>query len=310
MRQDAVAVASESTAEEAAQAYLRAGGDAVGAVIAGFFAAAGHVPGVLFGPLSLLTAQVGAGARAFDGRQKQPGLELRRPKGLGPEETPVSAARVGVPGSVAALLVALRYSQSVSLGKVLSPGIALAKQAGCERRAEVLEQIQRLGPAALAAPSIARPLIHRAGPSEGGGLGTADLAAISEIDHPARVLGSSRVVPWYDERLDAQRLSSYGGDSEWASSEARQQGLCARDSRGGLAALCYDHASVGFLVEELELLLPFSAIPARRGVTRVAPGSFLPAPAPLAIEFSPGAVPITASIQLGARGRLVVHAAE
>jgi hypothetical protein len=306
MRQDAVAVASESTAEEAAQAYLRAGGDAIGAVIAGFFAVAGHVPGVLFGPLSLLTAQVGAGARAFDGRQKQPGLELRRPRGLGPDETPADAARVAVPGGIAALLVALRYSQSVSLGKVLSPGIALAKQAGCERRAEVLEQIQRLGPAALAAPSIARPLIHRAGPSEGGGLGTADLTAISEIDHPARVLGSSRVVPWKDERLDAQRVS----DSEWAASEARQQGLCARDARGGLAALCYDHASMGFLVEELELLLPFSAIPARRGVTRVAPGSFLPAPAPLAIEVSAGAVPITASIQLGARGRLVVHAAE
>jgi hypothetical protein len=306
MRQDAVAVASESTAEEAAQAHLRAGGDAVGAVIAGFFAVAGHVPGVLFGPLSLLTAQVGAGVRAFDGRQKQPGLEARRPRGLGPEETPVSAARVAVPGSIPALLVALRYGQGVSLGKVLSPGIALAKQAGCERRAEVLEQIQRLGAAALSAPSISRPLIHRAGPSEGGGLGTADLAAISEIDHPARVLGSSRVVPWHDERLDAQRVS----DSDWAFSVARQQGLCARDARGGLAALCYDHTSSGFLVEELELLLPFNAIPARRGVTRVPPGSFLPAPAPLAIEVSPGAVPITASVLLGARGRLVVHAAE
>jgi hypothetical protein len=306
MRRDAVAVASESTAEEAAQAHLRAGGDAVGAVIAGFFAAAGQAPGVLFGPLSLLIGQVGAGVRAFDGRQKQPGLELRRPRGLGPDETPVNAARVAVPGSIAALLVALRYGDSVSLSKVLSPGIALAKQAGCERRAAVLEQIQRLGAAALATPAIARPLIHLAGPSEGGGLGSADLAAISEIDHPARAVGSSRVVPWQDERLDAQRVP----DSEWSASEARQHGVCARDARGGLAALCYDHASSGFLVDELELVLPLNAIPARRGVTRVPPGTFLPAPAPLAIEVSAGAVPITASVQLGARGRLVVHAAE
>ncbi|HKO90364.1 MAG TPA: hypothetical protein VJU61_04385, partial [Polyangiaceae bacterium] len=204
------------------------------------------------------------------------------------------------------LLVALRYGQSVSPSKVLAPGIALARQAGCERRAAVLEQIQRLGAAALAAPAIARPLIHLAGPSEGGGLGTADLAAISEIDHPARAVGSLRVVPWQDERLDAQRVP----DSEWSASEARQQGLCARDARGGLAALCYDHVSQGFLVEELELVLPLNAVPARRGVTRVAPGSFLPAPAPLAIELSAGAVPITASIQLGGRARLVVHAAE
>jgi hypothetical protein len=70
MRRSATAVSSDTTAREAAQAYLDAGGDAVGAVVAGFFAAAGESPGVLLGPVGLIVAQVGMGVRAFDGRQR------------------------------------------------------------------------------------------------------------------------------------------------------------------------------------------------------------------------------------------------
>jgi len=44
------AAASEGTASEAAQAVLDAGGGAIDAIIAGFFAAAGAHPGVLLGP--------------------------------------------------------------------------------------------------------------------------------------------------------------------------------------------------------------------------------------------------------------------
>src|SRR5690349_20649525 len=164
MRRTLAAVASDDTARDAARAYLDAGGDAVGAVVAGFFAAAGESPGVLFGAVGLIVAQVGMGVRAFDGRQRQPGLGQRRPRGLGPGDAVQTAARVAVPGGIAALLVALRYGRSVALSKVLATGIALAKKAGCERRAEALDAIQRLGPAGLASPGIARPLIHLAGP--------------------------------------------------------------------------------------------------------------------------------------------------
>jgi gamma-glutamyltranspeptidase/glutathione hydrolase len=303
MKRSGLAVASEPIAAEAAQAYLQAGGDAIGAVASGFFAAAGQSPGVLFGPLALLMAQVGAGFRAFDGRQRQPGLELRRPRGLPPEEQAPLAARVAVPSGIAALLVALRYGHQASLGRVLAQGITVAKQVDSARRAAVLEQIQRLGAAALAAPAISRPLIHVAGPSEGGNLCIADLAAIPEIDHPARSLDNLRVAPWDNQPPAAERVT----EDAWNDQLPRQQGICARDVRGGLAALCYDHASKGLTVEELELILPLNAVPARRGVPRIAPGTFLPAPAPLTIELSPTGIPLAATVRLHERAPLTVH---
>jgi hypothetical protein len=303
MKRSGLAVASEPVAAEAAQAYLQAGGDAIGAVASGFFAAAGQSPGVLLGPLALLIAQVGAGFRAFDGRQRQPGLELRRPRGLGAEEQAPLAARVGVPSGIAALLVALRYGHQASLGRVLAQGITLAKQTDSLRRAAVLEQIQRLGAAALAAPAISRPLVHLAGPSEGGNLCIADLAAIPEIDHPARSLDHLRVAPWDSERPPPDRVS----EDAWNDQLLRQQGICARDVRGGLAALCYDRAGSGLTVEELELILPLNAVPARRGITRVPPGTFLPAPTPLTIEVSPTGIPVAATIRLHERAPLTVQ---
>lgn len=302
MKRAAQAVASEPAVQEAAQAYLQAGGDAVGAVVTGFFAAAGQDAGVLLGPLGLLMAQVGGGVRAFDGRTRQPGLEARRPRGLNPEDTAAPAARAAAPTSIAALLVALRYGQQLSIAKTVAPGITLAKQHGCERRAAVLEQIQRLGAAALAAPAISRALIHVAGPSEGGALGIADLAAIPELDHPARSAESFRGAPWEHELPDPARMP----DADWDGQLERQQGICARDLRGGLAALCYDRASRGLEVSELELLLPLSAVPPRRGVARITPGSFLPAPTPLAIELSPSAVPLSATVRLHNRAPLSV----
>ena len=304
MKRSGLALASEPVAAEAAQAYLQAGGDAIGAVASGFFAAAGQSPGVLLGPLAILMAQVGAGFRAFDGRQRQPGLELRRPRGLPPEEQAPLAARVAVPSGIAALLVALRYGYQTSLGRVLAQGITVAKQVENARRAAVLEQIQRLGAAALAAPAISRPLIHLAGPSEGGNLCIADLAAIPEIDHPARSLDHLRIAPWDSERPAADRVT----EDAWNDQLLRQQGICARDVRGGVAVLCYDRASNGLTVEELELILPLNAVPARRGIPRVPPGSFLPAPTPLTIEVSPTGIPLAASVTLHGRAPLIVHA--
>ena len=294
MRRVAVAVGTDPTAREAAQAYLVAGGDAVGAVVSGFFAAAGASPGVLFGPLGLLIAQVGVGVRAFDGRQRQPGIGLRRGRGFGPDESIPTAARVAAPTGIAALFVALRYGRSVALPKVVSSGVMLAKKAGCPLRAEVLDQVQRLGAAALAAPGIARALIHVAGPSEGGSLGMSDLESIPELDHPARALGGQRVVPWLDERLATGQA-----EADWWQAQAeRQQGLCARDVSGGVAALCYDQVHTGLLVEELELILPLNAVPARRGVTRIVPGRFLPSPVPLSIDIADGDIPSAASVGL------------
>lgn len=303
MKRAAQAVASEPAVQEAARAYLQAGGDAVGAVVTGFFVAAAQDPGVLLGSLGLLIAQVGGGVRAFDGRTRQPGLEARRPRGLNPEDEAPLAARVAAPTSIAALLVALRYGQQLPIGKILAPGITLAKQHGSERRAAVLEQIQRLGAAALAAPAISRALIHVAGPSEGGALSLADLTAIPELDHPALSTENLRAAPWEQELPDPERMP----DADWEGQLERQQGICAHDLRGGVATLCYDRASRGLEVAELELLLPLNAVPPRRGVSRIAPGSFLPAPTPLGIELSASAVPLSATVRLHNRAPLIVH---
>lgn len=304
MKRTGSAVGSDAAARDAAQAYLDAGGDAVGAVVSGFFAAAGESPGVLFGATGLIVAQVGMGVRAFDGRQRQPGLGQRRARGLAPGDAVPDAARVAVPGGIAALLVALRYGRSAALSKIVSTGIGLAKKAGAEQRAEALDAIGRLGPAALAAPRIARPLIHLAGPSEGGALGLSDLESIPELDQPARASVGLRTPPWVDERLEAALVP----DSEWQAQALRQQGLCASDASGGLAALCYDDAITGLHVDALELVLPLHAVPVRRGLPRVPPGRFLPAPTPLSIEMGAGDVPFSATVALADRPPLRAYA--
>jgi hypothetical protein len=188
----------------------------------------------------------------------------------------------------------------VALSKIVSPGIALANKAGCERRAEALDAIQRLGAAALASPGIARPLIHLAGPSEGGALGLADLEFIPELDQPARAVGAVRVPSWVDERLDASQIS----DSDWRDQALRQHGLCASDATGGLAALCYDSATAGLRVDALELSLPLAAVPVRRGLPRWMPGRFIPSPTPLSIEFGEADVPFSATVALAERAPL------
>src|SRR5262245_50858028 len=96
------AVANDPAAEDAASDYLLSGGSAIGAVLAGYFAAAGAYAGVLLGPLTVLIGGTGMGARAFDGRLRQPGLGTKRPRGFLPEETIPDAARIGVPTGVAA----------------------------------------------------------------------------------------------------------------------------------------------------------------------------------------------------------------
>lgn len=300
MKKAAKVVASEPAAADAAEAYLRTGGDAIGAAVAAFFAAAGDDPGVLFGPLSLLVAQVGIGARAFDGRLRQPGQGLKRPRGL-TLDTPVpAAARAAAPTGIAALFVALRYGPSSAASRVLGAGIALAKKNGCMHRAELLDAIQRLGPSALAEAGVTRALFHAVGPIEGGQLTEADLRAVSAVDQLAKIddAGIARV-PWHDQRdVDDEEQRQ-----TWAEQVERQQGVCVADSRGCFAVLSYDKVQRGIPVEELELVLPLAAAPVRRGVRRITPGVFLPSPAPLAVHLAPDGSPVYAELTLSSFAR-------
>ncbi len=285
-------VAAEATAD-----YLLDGGTAVGAVAAGYFAAAGAHAGVLLGPASILVAGIGLGARAFDGRSCQPGLGTKRPRGFQEGEEAPDAARIAVPCAVAAVLVAHAYDSGDKLGKILKVGISRARSAGADARAALLRRIRVVGAAALGEPSFMRPLLHVAGPSEGGLLTPADFSQVPEIDHAAErreVAGKSLLVtPWSDAEPDDPEQSAGVGCV-----------VSAVDRRGVFAAIAYRRVLDGLLVDELELEAPALAVPVSRGKTRVKPGARLATPVPVAFELD-GDAPMSALAAPSAAG---VHA--
>jgi hypothetical protein len=271
-------VSDDAVASEVGEAYLLDGGSAMGAAAAGFFAAAGQRPGVLLAPLTVLIAGVGLGARVLDGRLRQPGLGGKRPRGFLSDNRIPAAAHVAAPGSVAAVLVALAYEDDPHLGRVLARGIALAQQAGASERAAVLKRIQAVGARALSEGGIGRALLAVGGPPEGGTLTAEDLAAMPPVDREAK------------ERLAAGR---HVVEPEWAEepnavSGCAWHGICVMDARGFAVAAAYGEVVDGIAVDELELRLPRAAVPVRRGVPRVAPGTPIATPAPVGIHVASG----------------------
>ena len=272
------ALSNDPVAEEAAQDYLLAGGSALGGVLSGFFAAAGGHAGVLLSPMSLLVGGVGAGVRAFDGRVRQPGVGAKRPRGFTAKESIPDAARVAVPTAVAAALVALAYDGTQKLGSVLKAGIQRAQRGGAPERAALLRRIRSVGAGAMSELSFVRAVLRVAGPSEGGLLTAGDFGSIGDVDHPAseRVVGGATVleVPWAQDDRGLPGGSDIG------------LGCCvlAADVRGLFAGMAYRRVTHGFVIEDVELEAPLSAVPVQRGVARSAPGTQLPAPAPLAMR--------------------------
>lgn len=273
-----VAVSDDPVALEAADDVLLAGGSALGAVVAGFFAAAGAHSGVLLSPVTLLAAGPGLGARAFDGRCRQPGLGTRRPRGFKEGEEIPAAARLGVPAAITAVLVALAYDEQARAGRLVKAALRRARDSGAEGRAALFERIRAVGAGAIQEASFVRPLLHVAGEAVGGLLTTMDLRSITDVDRAAKVVegSSTRFVeaPWADA------TSTVSGDELGIG-----LAVCAADVRGLFAGLCYRRVLQGIPVEELELEAPAVATPVLRGVTRVAPGEPIPAPAPVVIAL-------------------------
>ncbi|HEX9620896.1 MAG TPA: hypothetical protein VF989_12225 [Polyangiaceae bacterium] len=274
-------VASDEAARAAAGAYLAANGSALSAAICGFFAVAGGDSGVLLSPMSILVAGVGIGARAFDGRLRQPGLGARRPRGLKDSDVVPEVASVATATSVSAALVALGYDGCPRLKAVIDPGISAATAQGASARAGLLRRIQEVGAAALQEPGFVQAVLRAAGPAQGGLMTPADLGARGSLDFPA---------------VERQTRSGQGVEPPWArdtGAEARGTGgaICVIDGRGQCAALSYRRMQ-GFRIEELGLDLPLGAVPVRRGVRRIRPGTPLPAPAPIAVAWSAEGTPI------------------
>jgi gamma-glutamyltranspeptidase/glutathione hydrolase len=300
------AVGNQPVAVQAAQEFLLSGGSAVGAVLSGFFAASGAYAGVLLGPLSILVAGIGSGVRAFDGRLRQPGLGTKRPRGFLNDDDIPAAARIAVPQAIAAAVVAHAYDRGGPIAEVLKRGIRQARQVGSEARAEILQSIRGQGARVLSSPSVARPLMHVAGISEGGLLTSADLAAISDLDvsasaHPT--VSSWFEAPWADEEMNCSADSEIGSASEASddagvdplagrasslSVDSRLMVLVAVDNRGVFAGVAYEWTTNGIAIDGLELEAPACAVPVMRGITRIAPGCPVPAAVPIAIQVVSG----------------------
>lgn len=291
----ASAVASEPAAEQAATAILEEEGTAGEALIAGFLAASAVRPSALWSPVQVLISGPGTFARAFDGRARQPGLGLPRPRGVVGKASVPAAAHVAAPASLAALAVLHAYDATLPFQRLAGPALDLAKgQHAAERRA-LLTKVARLGPAALRAPVVMRALLAAAGRTEGGLLSERDLAEVrpeSAASREVRLSGErgAWVVPWPAPAAPHRPVEV----------------IVAADARGVLGALGYAPDDEGLAVPELGIVLARDAVVVRRGIPRVAPGEVLPAPAPLAIASSEK----LAFMAIGVRSRTPLSAAD
>lgn len=266
-------------------------GNALDAVLAGVFAAAALESSVLLGPLQLMIGGAGAGLRAVDGRNRQPGLKLPRPRGFVSADEIAPAARVAVPALPAAIAAALATHGSSTLSRIAAPAIELAK-ARSAPRAKVLDWIARHGGTGLVDPWISGELIAAAGRIAGGLLGPSDLEEVRpEVAECSRERVGERyamTVPWGAEAVR--------DPAEDALDATGVEIIAATDGRGFVAIACYRIAGEGVAVSELGLVAPFTAVPVRRGETRVRPGEPRPAAAPIALSEAEGIVDLALAV--------------
>jgi hypothetical protein len=277
------AAASEPHAAQAARDVIERG-SAVDAVVAGVLAAAAESPTVFFGPVQILVAGGGAGLVAIDGRIRQPGRGVQRPRGFLAGEAVPGAARVGVSALPAALTAVIASFGSMAMLRVAGPALAIASARSPERAA-LLETFARRGAQAVLEGDIATELLAAAGRAARGLLTTDDLATIRPdvVRFEERRLGTSGILtaPW---------AASAGVDA------SSTHVVAAGDGRGMLAIACYEVPADGVAVAALGMALPAFAHPVMRGQTRVTPGAVLAAPAPIALRARRGVVDLAIGV--------------
>lgn len=281
---DAAAAASVGSAAEAAHLALAAGGSAVDAVVAGFFAAAGSDAGVLLGSAAALVAHAGSSARAFDGRPLQPGKGAQRPRGL-LEGAPVpDAARVAVPRVVPMLQLLHAYGGRSSFSSLGKFGADAAAAAGSKQRAAVLRRVGAAGVIGLRSEGVYDALLAAGNSVAGGALTEADLDAVLPADADPQALplrGGGRASPREDALVVGVPWAEEGAfdvDLGWVVDV-----VAAADARGGVAVLSFAHAAEGVPLPAVGLVAPRVAVPVRRGVTRVTPGATLRVASPIGV---------------------------
>jgi len=300
----AASASNDPVAAEVAEERIAAGASAQEAVLAAYFACAGADAGVLLSPATFITSGSTAAARCFDGRSRQPGAGAKRPRGHEEADEIPAAARMAVPMGPQSLLVASGYAPSGTTQKLHRPGIQQAKSAGSKARETLLRRVAEVGARAFSEPAYARALFHDADASHGGHLSRADLTQVPPLDCatedvPADGLSILRA-PW--ESSDAAEVPDAAKD---AGVLGRPLAIIALDASGGAAALSFYAATEGLRFAELDLVAPLIAVPVRRGVPRQAPGTALPAPAPIALVADQGRVIGVVASPSAASGDLV-----
>ena len=275
-RWSAAALGTEPAMTEAALAILAKGGTSVDACIAGLFAAAGSRPGVLLGSMVLLVAGTGVGSHVFDGSAVQPGLGAPRPRGfVGDEDLPVGA-RIAVAASGAMLAAAHAHDGSVPMSELATPGVRIARACRAAGRANLIRRVGEAGPIALREASFTRSLLDVAGRPEGGNVTAEDFAEVQAcVGQPAMTDGAIHV-------------QAPTAMHDVPSLECVVNVAC--DHRGVLTVVHCAYDPKGPEVAPHEVVASRLAVPVRRGVPRVRPGTPIRLPVPIAL-LTNGEVP-------------------
>jgi gamma-glutamyltranspeptidase/glutathione hydrolase len=286
--------ASDARVVEAAREVL-ARGTAVDAVVAGVLVAAAVSPGVLLGPLQLLVGGAGAGLLTVDGRVRQPGLGVPRPRGALSGQAVPPQARVGVPAIPATLATVLASSGSATLLRAAGPALEAVRALSPER-ARVLEAVARRGAAALGQDVFATELLAVAGRAAGGTLTREDLASVRPI-----------IASCAEGSLERGFLV-LPGRAQPGLDASTTQVIAAVDARGQAAAACYEAPLEGLDVPALGLIAPLFAAPVMRGEPRVRPGEARPAPAPIALRAVGGRIDLALGVGQAAEAERALDA--
>jgi hypothetical protein len=159
----------------------------------------------------------------------------------------------------------------LKLSDLTRAGVAAAAQADAKQRAQLLERVGTMSVLALRGGAVERALLDALGPAAGGQLTSQDLESVPAVADASRTRLTAEAVvlspPW---------------EGALALPTRSARTIVAGDARGMLAALSYVPEQDGIVVPALDLETGREASPVLRGVTRVAPGTPLEAPAPLA----------------------------
>jgi gamma-glutamyltranspeptidase/glutathione hydrolase len=259
---------SDPRLREATECVLLDEQSAVAAALSAYLWACATQPGVLLSSVSVLVAGFGA-RRAVDGRLRQPGSGLGRPRGFVPGAPIPFEARAAVPANIPALFVAWGYGGGSAPAAAFRSASAIARRSGAEARAQLLARAAEQGGTAWQGSVVARELVRIAGPARGGLISREDFTPSADVDHG---VSAPAGFPW-------------AGQTGPAGSTC--QAVIAIDRRGTAAVVCYDVAEEGIPISGGELISPLAAEPVLRGVTRVRPGTPLPQRCDGCIEIDP-----------------------